>query len=170
MAKDKDNDFRLMGFGHRVYKNFDPRATIIKAACDKLLAKRHINDPIFDIAKQLEEVALNDAYFIERKLYPNVDFYSGVIYRAIGIPGADVHGAVRHGPAAGLDRPLAGNAPATRTRASAARGRFTRGREAAVRADRQARLRFVDSAFWSAWKCTRCVHALAIAKRVRQCA
>ena len=86
MAKDKDNNFRLMGFGHRVYKNFDPRATIIKAACDKLLAKRHINDPIFDIAKQLEEVALNDPYFIERKLYPNVDFYSGVIYRAIGIP------------------------------------------------------------------------------------
>ena len=78
MAKDKDNNFRLMGFGHRVYKNFDPRATIIKAACDKLLAKRHINDPIFDIAKQLEEVALNDPYFIERKLYPNVDFYSGV--------------------------------------------------------------------------------------------
>ena len=86
MAKDKDNPFLLMGFGHRVYKNYDPRATIIKAACDKLLAKRNINDPIFDIAKQLEEVALNDAYFIERKLYPNVDFYSGVIYRAIGIP------------------------------------------------------------------------------------
>ena len=75
-----------MGFGHRVYKNFDPRATIIKAACDKLLAKRNIDDPIFDIAKQLEEVALKDEYFIERKLYPNVDFYSGVIYRAIGIP------------------------------------------------------------------------------------
>jgi len=86
MAKDKDNKFLLMGFGHRVYKNYDPRATIIKKACDKLLAKRHINDPIFDIAQQLEEVALNDPYFIERKLYPNVDFYSGVIYRAIGIP------------------------------------------------------------------------------------
>jgi citrate synthase len=86
MAKDKDNDFLLMGFGHRVYKNYDPRATIIKGACDKLLAKRHINDPIFDIAKQLEDVALHDPYFVERKLYPNVDFYSGVIYRAIGIP------------------------------------------------------------------------------------
>jgi citrate synthase len=86
MAKDKDNDFLLMGFGHRVYKNYDPRATIIKSACDKLLAKRHINDPIFDIAKQLEDVALHDPYFVERKLYPNVDFYSGVIYRAIGIP------------------------------------------------------------------------------------
>ncbi len=86
MAKDKDNNFRLMGFGHRVYKNFDPRAKIIKASCEKLLAKRQIDDPIFDIAQELEEVALSDEYFIERKLYPNVDFYSGVIYRAIGIP------------------------------------------------------------------------------------
>jgi citrate synthase len=86
MAKDKNSNFRLMGFGHRVYKNFDPRATIIKAMCDRLLAKRNINDPIFDIAKQLEEVALKDEYFVERKLYPNVDFYSGVIYRAMGIP------------------------------------------------------------------------------------
>jgi citrate synthase len=86
LAKEKNSGFRLMGFGHRVYKNYDPRATIIKAACDKLLAKRHIDDPIFDIAQELEEAALNDEYFIERKLYPNVDFYSGVIYRAIGIP------------------------------------------------------------------------------------
>jgi citrate synthase len=86
MAKEKNSGFRLMGFGHRVYKNFDPRATMIKKACDKLLAKRHIDDPIFEIAQQLEEVALKDDYFIERKLYPNVDFYSGVIYRAIGIP------------------------------------------------------------------------------------
>src|SRR5262245_10834355 len=85
-AKDKNSGFRLMGFGHRVYKNYDPRATIIKAMCDKLLAKRHINDPIFVIAQELERVALSDPYFIERKLYPNVDFYSGVIYRAIGIP------------------------------------------------------------------------------------
>jgi citrate synthase len=85
-AKDKESGFRLMGFGHRVYKNYDPRATIIKRMCDKLLAKKEINDPIFDIAKELERVALNDPYFIERKLYPNVDFYSGVIYRAIGIP------------------------------------------------------------------------------------
>ena len=86
MAKDKDDGFRLMGFGHRVYKNFDPRATIIKASCDKLLKKQNIDDPIFDIAQQLAEVALKDEYFIERKLYPNVDFYSGIIYRAIGIP------------------------------------------------------------------------------------
>jgi citrate synthase len=85
-VKDKNSGVRLMGFGHRVYKNFDPRATIIKRACDKLLAKRQINDPIFEIAKELEETALRDEYFIERKLYPNVDFYSGVIYRALGIP------------------------------------------------------------------------------------
>ena len=86
MAKDKNNPFRLMGFGHRVYKNHDPRAKIIRVTCDKLLKKIHRDDPIFDVAKQLEEVALNDPYFIEKKLYPNVDFYSGVIYRAIGIP------------------------------------------------------------------------------------
>jgi citrate synthase len=86
LAKKKDSGFRLMGFGHRVYKNYDPRARLIKATCDKLLAKLSIRDPIFDIAQQLEEVALADEYFIERKLYPNVDFYSGVIYRAMGIP------------------------------------------------------------------------------------
>jgi citrate synthase len=85
-AKDKDDPFRLMGFGHRVYKNFDPRATIIKETCHKLLKKRHIEDPIFEIAQQLEEVALHDEYFVEKKLYPNVDFYSGVVYRALGIP------------------------------------------------------------------------------------
>ena len=85
MAKDKQSGFRLMGFGHRVYKNYDPRARIIKAACDKLLAKLDLKDPLFEIAQQLEEAALNDPYFIEKKLYPNVDFYSGVIYRALGI-------------------------------------------------------------------------------------
>jgi citrate synthase len=86
MAKDKKSGFRLMGFGHRVYKNYDPRAKIIKLACDKLLAKRRIQDPLFDVAQELERAALSDPYFIERKLYPNVDFYSGVIYRAMGIP------------------------------------------------------------------------------------
>jgi citrate synthase len=86
LAKKKDTGFRLMGFGHRVYKNYDPRATIIKKMCDRLLKKRHIEDPIFTIAQELESVALSDPYFIERKLYPNVDFYSGVIYRAMGIP------------------------------------------------------------------------------------
>jgi citrate synthase len=85
-AKDKNDPFRLMGFGHRVYKNFDPRASIIKVACDQLLNKLGIVDPALDIAKQLEETALKDEYFVERKLYPNVDFYSGIIYRAIGIP------------------------------------------------------------------------------------
>jgi citrate synthase len=75
-----------MGFGHRVYKNFDPRAKIIKKACDDVLDKLGIDDPILDIAKKLEEVALNDSYFVERKLYPNVDFYSGIIYRALGFP------------------------------------------------------------------------------------
>ena len=86
MAKDKENGFRLMGFGHRVYKNFDPRATLIKSSCDKLLEKLDIDDPLFEIAQKLEKVALEDEYFVKRKLYPNVDFYSGVIYRAMGIP------------------------------------------------------------------------------------
>jgi len=85
-AKDKSDSFRLMGFGHRVYKNFDPRARIIKKAADDVLGQLGVNDPVLDIAKQLEEVALNDPYFVERGLYPNVDFYSGIIYRALGIP------------------------------------------------------------------------------------
>lgn len=85
-AKDKNDPFRLMGFGHRVYKNFDPRAKIIKKAADDVLAKLGVKDPILDVAKELENIALRDPYFIERKLYPNVDFYSGIIYRALGIP------------------------------------------------------------------------------------
>ena len=85
-AKDKNDPFRLMGFGHRVYKNFDPRAKIIKQAADEVLNDLGINDPILDIARALEQEALNDPYFVERKLYPNVDFYSGIIYRAMGIP------------------------------------------------------------------------------------
>lgn len=83
-AKDKNDPFRLMGFGHRVYKNFDPRAKIIKKACDDVLDKLGVVDPVLDIAKELEHAALNDQYFIDRKLYPNVDFYSGIIYRALG--------------------------------------------------------------------------------------
>lgn len=86
MAKDKNSTFRLMGFGHRVYKNFDPRARLIKKACDEVLSKLGVKDPLLDIAKGLEEEALRDSYFVERKLYPNVDFYSGIIYRALGIP------------------------------------------------------------------------------------
>lgn len=85
-AKDKNDPFRLMGFGHRVYKNFDPRAKIIKKAADDVLNKLGVNDPTLEIAMKLEEVALKDPYFVERKLYPNVDFYSGIIYRALGIP------------------------------------------------------------------------------------
>ena len=86
LAKDKNSDFRLMGFGHRVYKNFDPRAKIIKQTADKVLGKLGIHDPLLEIAKELEEAALKDSYFVERKLYPNVDFYSGIIYRALGFP------------------------------------------------------------------------------------
>ena len=85
-AKDKNDSFRLMGFGHRVYKNFDPRARIIKKAADEVLNDLGVHDPILEIAKGLEEQALNDPYFVDRKLYPNVDFYSGIIYRAMGIP------------------------------------------------------------------------------------
>jgi citrate synthase len=85
-AKDKNSGFRLFGFGHRVYKNFDPRAKIIKKAADDVLSKLGVNDPVLEIAKGLEEAALHDDYFVSRKLYPNVDFYSGIIYRALGIP------------------------------------------------------------------------------------
>jgi citrate synthase len=85
-AKDKNSGFRLMGFGHRVYKNFDPRAKIIKKAADDVLRRLGVNDPVLEIALKLEEAALKDPYFVERKLYPNVDFYSGIIYRALGIP------------------------------------------------------------------------------------
>ena len=87
-VKDKKTGVRLMGFGHRVYKNFDPRAKIIKVACDDVLRQMGIRDPMLDLAKELEEAALSDPYFIERKLYPNVDFYSGIIYKALGIPTA----------------------------------------------------------------------------------
>lgn len=86
LAKKKDSKFRLMGFGHRVYKNFDPRAKIIKRVADEVLKELGVKDPLLDLAKQLEEVALKDEFFIERKLYPNVDFYSGIIYRAMGFP------------------------------------------------------------------------------------
>ncbi len=86
MAKDKTSDFRLMGFGHRVYKNYDPRAKVLKKAATSVLDQLKIDDPLLDIARELEEIALNDEYFVKRKLYPNVDFYSGIIYRAMGIP------------------------------------------------------------------------------------
>jgi len=86
LAKEKNSGVRLMGFGHRVYKNFDPRARILKQAADSVLAQLKVSDPLLDIARQLEELALKDSYFVERKLYPNVDFYSGIIMKAIGLP------------------------------------------------------------------------------------
>ena len=86
MAKDRNNPFRLMGFGHRVYKTYDPRAEIVRRECDAFLSKLHYHDPLLDVARELEEAALGDEYFIERNLYPNVDFYTGIIYRAMGIP------------------------------------------------------------------------------------
>ncbi|VAX24352.1 Citrate synthase (si), partial [hydrothermal vent metagenome] len=85
-AKDKNDPFRLMGFGHRVYKNYDPRATIIRKSSKEVLEAMKVDDPLFEIAQKLEEIAMKDEYFIEKKLYPNVDFYSGIIQRAIGIP------------------------------------------------------------------------------------
>lgn len=85
-AKDPNDPFRLMGFGHRVYRNFDPRSRVMKKTCDEVLAELHITDPLLKIATRLEEIALEDPYFVERKLYPNVDFYSGIILKAMGIP------------------------------------------------------------------------------------
>ena len=85
-AKDKNDEFRLMGFGHRVYKNFDPRATILRKMTGEVLEELGMEDPLLEIAKNLERVALEDSYFVERNLYPNVDFYSGILYRAMGIP------------------------------------------------------------------------------------
>ena len=109
-VKNKEDGVKLMGFGHRVYKNYDPRARIVKEQADKILGKLGGDDDLLAIGKALEEVALTDEYFIERKLYPNVDFYTGVIYRALGLPDQDVHRAVRPGPAARLDRALARDA------------------------------------------------------------
>jgi citrate synthase len=86
LSKDKSSGFKLMGFGHRVYKNFDPRAVILKRSADKVLSQLGVSDPLLDIARKLEEVALSDPYFVDRKLYPNVDFYSGILMRAMGIP------------------------------------------------------------------------------------
>ena len=85
-AKDKDSGVRLMGFGHRVYKNFDPRARLLKKAADRIFDELGVNDPLLEVAKKMEETALEDEYFVQRRLYPNVDFYSGIIYRAMGIP------------------------------------------------------------------------------------
>ncbi len=101
---------KLMGFGHRVYKNYDPRARIVKEQADKILGKLGVNDELLDIAKELEEIALTDDFFVERKLYPNVDYYTGVIYRAMGFPTRMFTVLFALGRLPGLDRPLAGDA------------------------------------------------------------
>ena len=109
-VKNREDNVKLMGFGHRVYKNYDPRARIVKEQADKILGKLGGDDELLDIAKALEEVALTDDFFIERKLYPNVDFYTGVIYRAMGFPTRMFTVLFARGPAARLDRALAGDA------------------------------------------------------------
>ena len=103
----RSSSFRLYGFGHRVYKNFDPRSRIIRDACDRVFATLKHGDPLLDIARKLEELALKDQYFIDRNLYPNVDFYSGLLLRVDGDSDQHVHGHLLDRPAAGLDRPLA---------------------------------------------------------------
>ncbi len=110
MAKDKSSNFRLMGFGHRVYKNYDPRAKIIKTACDTLLAKLQLSDPLFEVAQKLEETALKDSYFIERKTLPQRRFLFGCDLSRDGHPRSDVHGSVCDGTTPRLDRPLGRNA------------------------------------------------------------
>ena len=106
-VKDKDSSVRLMGFGHRVYKNYDPRAKIMQQMCHKVLKETgHANEPLLPIALELEKIALSDEYFIQRKLYPNVDFYSGITLKAMGLPDLDVHGPVRGCAYRRLDQPV----------------------------------------------------------------
>ena len=140
-AKDKKSGKKLMGFGHRVYKNYDPRAKIIKEQCDRILNLLHINDPLLDIAKKLEDAALHDEYFIERKLYPNVDFYSGIIMRAIGIPDGNVHRHFRHRPHARLDRQLQRDHGRTDQPHLPAAPDLRRPRRTTLRADREKEVR-----------------------------
>ncbi len=131
-VKDK-NAIRLMGFGHRVYKNYDPRATVMQKTCHEVLAEvGHGDDPLLKVAMELEKIALSDAYFIERKLYPNVDFYSGHHPAAMGFPPDDVHRAVRPGAHRRLDRPVEGDDRGSGARRSAVRARSTRARRAAT--------------------------------------
>jgi citrate synthase len=105
-VKDKNSGVKLMGFGHRVYKNYDPRAKLMRETCHEVLGALGLeNDPLFKLAMALEKIALEDDYFVARKLYPNVDFYSGIVQRAIGIPVSAVHRHLRAGPHRGLDRP-----------------------------------------------------------------
>ena len=142
-VKDKSSHIKLMGFGHRVYKNYDPRAKIIKQAADRVLNKLKIHDPMLDMARALEEAALSDDYFKEKKLYPNVDFYSGHHHAGHRHPAEHVHRHVRHRPHAGLDRQLEGSLGGPEPDLPAAPG-LRRTDPARVRADRpaQARSRF----------------------------
>ena len=129
----KEGKERLMGFGHRVYKNFDPRATIIKKACDDVFEVTGRN-PLLDIAIELEQIALEDDYFIQRKLYPNVDFYSGLIYEALGLPASMFTGHVRDRPHQRLDRPVARARPGLRAEDHPAAPDLHRGAGARLRA------------------------------------
>ena len=138
LAKTKNSGFRLMGFGHRVYKNYDPRATIIKATCDKLLKKRHINDPIFDIAQELEAHGPLRSLFHRAEALSERRFLLGHHLSGDGHSRADVHGAVRHRPAAGLDRPLDGNAPFADQKNLPPPADLHRSQTPRVRADRSA--------------------------------
>ena len=142
-AKDKTSGFRLMGFGHRVYKNYDPRAKVMQKTCHEVLdALGDRNDPLFKVAMELERIALQDDYFIEKKLYPNIDFYSGITLRAMGFPVVDVHRAVRGGAHRRLDRAVERNdrGPGAAHRPSAPA--LHRLAAAQLRAGRQPRLSF----------------------------
>ena len=137
----KDRKYRLMGFGHRVYKNYDPRAKVMQKTCHEVLDEiGDSDDPLLKVAMELEKIALNDDYFIERKLYPNVDFYSGITLKAMGFPTDDVHRAVRAGPHRRLDQPVEGDVrgPAAQDRPPAPA--LHRPAAARLRADRDARL------------------------------
>jgi len=138
-VKNKEDGVKLMGFGHRVYKNYDPRAAIVKATADELLQKLGHRDELLDIALKLEGVALSDPYFVERKLYPNVDFYTGSDLQGDGLPAQDVHRSVRSGPAARLDRPVARDDPGPRDQDRPPPSGLHRGHRAQVRADEQPR-------------------------------
>ena len=139
-AKDKNDSYRLMGFGHRVYKNYDPRAKIMQKTCHEVLTELGIkDDPLLDVAMELEKIALHDDYFIEKKLYPNIDFYSGITLKAMGFPDHDVHRAVRGRPHSRLDRAVEGNdrgsAPENRPAAPALHGRDAQGLRADLTAE-----------------------------------
>ena len=140
-VKDKDNHTKLMGFGHRVYKNYDPRAKIIQKACHDVLQELGIkDDPLLDLAMELEKIALNDPYFVDRKLYPNVDFYSGIILKAMGFPTSDVHRAVRRVAHGGLGQPVERDDGRSATAHRSPAAALHRGTTARLRGALQARL------------------------------